>query len=126
MVRNVQMLTKGEEEVMQILWSLEKATVSEIIERMHEPKPKYTTVATFIKILENKGFIGHEPAGRGFRYYPVLAKEEYAGNVMNSVISNYFNGSLSQMVSFFSQTENISVGEMDEILELVSKLKKEE
>ena len=126
MVRNVQMLTKGEEEVMQILWSLEKATVSEIIERMHEPKPKYTTVATFIKILENKGFIDHEPAGRGFRYYPVLAKEEYAGNVMNSVISNYFNGSLSQMVSFFSQTENISVGEMDEILELVSKLKKEE
>ena len=123
MVRNVQMLTKGEEEVMQILWSLEKATVSEIIERMHEPKPKYTTVATFIKILENKGFIGHEPAGRGFRYYPVLAKEEYAGNVMNSVISNYFNGSLSQMVSFFSQNENISISEMDEILNIVKKIR---
>lgn len=120
------MLTKGEEEVMQILWNLGNATVNEIIEQMREPKPKYTTVATFIKILETKGFIDHEVAGRGFRYFPVLAREMYAGNVMNSVIANYFNGSLSQMVSFFSQTENISVSEMDEILELVQKLKQGE
>ena len=117
------MLTKGEEEVMQILWSLGKATVAEIIEQMKEPKPKYTTVATFIKILENKGFIEHEPAGRGFRYYPVLDRRDYAGSVMNNVISTYFNGSLSQMVSFFSQNENISVSEMDEILDIVKKIR---
>ena len=117
------MLTKGEEEVMQILWSLGKATVAEIIGQMKEPKPKYTTVATFIKILENKGFIEHEPAGRGFRYYPVLDRRDYAGSVMNNVISTYFNGSLSQMVSFLSQTENISVSEMDEILEIVKNAK---
>lgn len=117
------MLTKGEEEVMQILWELEKATIGEVIDRMREPKPKYTTIATFFKILENKGFIEREAAGRSFSYTPVLKKEEYAGNVMVDMISNYFNGSLSQMVSFFSQTENITVSEMDEILELVKKLK---
>ena len=117
------MLTKGEEEVMQILWSLGKATVNDIIECMKEPKPKYTTVATFIKILENKGVIGHEQAGRGFVYYPVLTKEEYAGSVMNNVLATYFNGSLSQMVSFFSQNENISISEMDEILNIVKRIR---
>lgn len=125
MVRNAQLLTKGEEEVMQILWRLGEATVNEIIEEMKEPKPKYTTVATFIKILENKGFIDHRAEGRGFRYFPLLEKNDYAGSVMNTVLSNYFNGSLSQMVSFFSQTENISTGEMNEILEIVNKLKQQ-
>lgn len=123
MVRNAQILTKGEEEVMQILWELGKATVGEIIERMKEPKPKYTTVATFIKILENKGVIGHEAAGRGFRYFPLLERSDYAGSVVNNVLANYFNGSLSQMVSFFSQNENISVSEMDEILDIVKKIR---
>lgn len=123
MVRNAQMLTKGEEEVMQILWALGKATVNEIIGMMKEPKPKYTTVATFIKILENKGFIGHEAAGRGFRYYPLLEKSDYAGSVVNNLLSTYFDGSLSQMVSFFSQNENISVSEMDEILDIVKKMR---
>lgn len=125
MVRNAQMLTKGEEEVMQILWRLENATVNEIIAEMSEPKPKYTTVATFIKILENKGFIAHEPAGRGFSYRPLLSKNDYAGNVASSLLCDYFDGSLAQMVSFFSRRENISVREMDEIMELVQKLKNE-
>ncbi|MCH5329556.1 MAG: BlaI/MecI/CopY family transcriptional regulator [Alistipes sp.] len=124
MVRNAQMLTKGEEEVMRILWMLGEATVNEIIARMEEPKPKYTTVATFIKILENKGFVAHRAAGKGFSYYPLLEKSEYAGSVANNLLSNYFNGSLSQMVSFFSQQENISVSEMDEILRIVKDLKK--
>ena len=123
MVRNAQMLTKGEEEVMQIIWTLGKATVNEIIECMKEPKPKYTTVATFIKILENKGFIGHEAAGRGFRYYPLLEKSDYAGSVASNVLATYFDGSLSQMVSFFSQNENISISEMDEILDIVKKIR---
>jgi len=116
-------LTRGEEEVMQILWQIESGFVNDIIARMKEPKPKYTTVATFIKILENKGFVGHEVIGKSHRYFPLVAKLEYAGNVVSSMLSNYFDGSLSQMVSFFSQKENISVSEMDEILEIVEKIK---
>ena len=126
MVRNAQMLTKGEEEVMQILWRLGKATVGEIIGQMKEPKPKYTTVATFIKILENKGAVGHESAGRGFLYFPLLERDDYAGSVVNNVLADYFGGSLSQMVSFFSQKENLSVSEMDEILDIVKKIRNEE
>lgn len=124
MAKKILELTRGEEEVMQILWSIGSGFINDIIARMEEPKPKYTTVATFVKILENKGFVRHEAMGKSHRYFPLVSKEDYAGNKMRSMLSNYFDGSLSQMVSFFSQKENISVEEMDEILEIVEKIKR--
>ena len=66
-MRNQNELTRGEEEIMHILWRLGKGTIGDVIELMEEPKPKYTTVATFFKILENKAFIARETKGRGFR-----------------------------------------------------------
>ena len=124
MAKKILELTRGEEEVMHILWSIGSGVVNDIIARMEEPKPKYTTVATFVKILENRGFVRHEAMGKSHRYFPLVSKEDYAGNKMRSMLSNYFDGSLSQMVSFFSQKENISVKEMDEILEIVEKIKR--
>lgn len=117
-------LTKGEEEVMQVLWELEKGTVNDIIARMPDPKPKYTTVATFIKILENKEFVRHEAVGKGFVYYPAVAKEEYARTVVGNLLASYFDGSMSNMVSFFSRQEKISMRELDEIMEIVEKARK--
>ena len=123
MGRDLQTLTRGEEEVMQVLWQLEQATVAQIIALLPEPKPKYTTVATFIKILEDKGFVSHNVEGRSHSYFPIVAKDEYAAGVAKSLLASYFNGSLSQMVSFFGKKEDISVGEMDEILEIVEQIK---
>lgn len=117
-------LTKGEEEVMQVLWELEKGTVNDIIARMPDPKPKYTTVATFIRILENKEFVRHEAVGKGFVYYPAVAKEEYARTVVGNLLASYFDGSMSNMVSFFSRQEKISMRELDEIMEIVEKARK--
>ena len=117
-------LTRGEEEIMQILWKLGDAVVNEIIAETKEPHPKYTTVATFLKILENKGFVGHTSEGKSHRYHPLVGREEYARGVMSSVLSSYFDGSLAQMVSFFSRHEDISVKEMDEILEIMRNAKK--
>lgn len=117
-------LTRGEEEIMQILWRLGDAVISEIIARTDEPHPKYTTVATFLKILENKGFVRHIPEGKSHRYYPLVGREEYARGVMSTVLSNYFDGSLAEMVSFFSRHEDISVKEMDAILEIMRNARK--
>lgn len=114
-------LTRGEEEIMQILWRLETATVSEIIRQTEEPHPAYTTVATFLKILENKGFVGHKAEGKSHRYHPLVAREEYARGVMSSMLSSYFDGSLARLVSFFSQHEKIDMHEMDEILDVMRK-----
>lgn len=117
-------LTKGEEEIMQLLWQLGKGTVNDIIALMPDPKPKYTTVATFIKILENKEYVRHEQLGKSFVYYPAVEKEEHARSVMKSMLTDYFGGSVSNLVSFFSQHENISTREMDEILEIIDRAKK--
>lgn len=123
-MKKKQGLTKGEEEIMHLLWQLGKGTVSDIIALMPEPKPKYTTVATFIKLLENKEFVRHEPQGKGFVYYPAIEREVYARTVMRSMLATYFNGSLPDLVSFFSRHEDISTSEMDEILDIIDRAKK--
>ena len=112
-------LTRGEEEIMQILWRLGDAVVNDIIARTDEPHPKYTTVATFLKILENKGFVSHTAEGKSHRYFPLIGR-----GVMSPMLSSYFDGSLAQLVSFFSRHENISAREMDEILEIMRNAKK--
>ena len=116
-------LTRGEEEVMQILWQLGSGSVNDIIDQMQAPKPKYTTVATFIKILENKGYVDHETRGKSYEYYPIVPKEEYAHTVMSGVLSSYFDGSLAHMVSFFSRREDLSMQEAEQILDILRETK---
>ena len=87
-------LTKGEEDIMKILWMLGKGTVNDILEHCDEPKPKYTTVATFLKLLEDKGFAGHTSTGKSNMYYPVVEQKEYAGSMLDS----FFGGSLVQIL----------------------------
>lgn len=115
----IQELTRGEEEIMQILWQLGEAVVSDIIPLTREPHPKYTTVATFLKILENKGFATHTPEGKSHRYRPLVSREQYARGVMASMLTAYFDGSLAQLVSFFSRHENIPPRELEEILRIM-------
>ena len=93
-------LTKAEEQVMQQLWDLGETNVKGIIEKLPEPKPAYNTISTIVRILENKGFVDHKKAGKGYVYFPVVLKEEYKKKFMKRVISNYFQGSLKEMVSF--------------------------
>ena len=123
-MRNKEGLTRGEEEIMHILWNLGKANISDVIEQMAPPKPKYTTVATFLKILENKGFVKHEQLGRGYLYTPAIEREEHAKTVATNMLHSYFDGSVSNMVSFFSKHENISVQELDEIFDIIENAKK--
>ncbi|MDE6375120.1 MAG: BlaI/MecI/CopY family transcriptional regulator, partial [Alistipes sp.] len=84
----------------------------------------YTTVATFLKILENKGFLTHTSEGKSHRYYPLVDRESYARGVMSSMLTSYFDGSLAQLVSFFSRHEKISTDEQAEILEIIRNAKK--
>lgn len=99
-------LTRAEEEIMQILWKLKKANVAEIIEEMSEPKA-YSTVSTFIRILETKEFVDHEKQGKGYNYFPVVEKETYSTQSMNLLMNNYFNGSCESMLSFFMKKNDL-------------------
>ncbi len=120
----IEPLTDGEERIMQMLWSLGEGTVNDILAVIPEPKPKYTTVATFIKILENKGYVAHRSEGKSYVFTPLVSREEVAGRQMQSMLRTYFDGSFAQMVTFFSKHENISMKEMDEILSVMQQIRK--
>ncbi len=109
-------LTRAEEQIMQVLWSLGKAYVKDIIERLPEPKPAYNTVSTVVRILEKKGFIGHEAFGKTHLYRPLVAKEDYTQAFLKSFVRNYFDDSYQELVSFFARDRNLSVAELEEIL----------
>ena len=112
----VKELTKAEEQIMQVLWTLDKAFVKEIIDELPEPKPAYNTVSTIVRILQDKGFVDHEAFGKSHRYYPVIDKETYTRKFIRNFIGNYFGNSFSQMVSFFAQEEDVDLKELEEIL----------
>lgn len=114
-------LTKAEEEIMQVLWQLKKANVSGIIDQLSEPKPKYNTVSTIVRILETKGFVDHEQEGKGYIYFPLVKKEEYSNQSLTKLVDNYFQGSFKSMVSFFVKKNDISLKEMEEILKNIEK-----
>ncbi len=115
-----QELTRAELEIMQIIWKKGHALVHDILNGLPEPKPAYNTVSTIVRILENKGFVSHKAYGRTYEYYPVIVKEEYTRNYMNTVLNNFFDGSVSSLVNFFSSNRSITVEEADEILRILN------
>ncbi len=114
-------LTKAEEQVMQLLWKLEKAFVKDIVEKMPDPKPAYNTVSTIIRILEKKGFVGHNAYGKTHEYFPLIKRKDYTRLFMKNFMRNYFSGSFQEMVSFFAREDNMSVSDLDEMLEDVKR-----
>jgi BlaI family penicillinase repressor len=116
-------LTTAEEEIMQYLWALQEANVAQIIEQMPKPKPAYNTVSTIIRILENKAFVNYRKEGRGHIYFPKVSKKAYSKATANKLASNYFKGSYKSMVSFFMQQEDLSVTDLEEILNEINKKK---
>lgn len=118
-------LTKAEEQIMQILWQLEQGFVKDILEKFPEndKKPKYTTVATVMKVLEKKGFVSYKVYGNTYQYYPLVTQENYSNFTVNKVVKNYFDGSLKRLVSFFVKKNEVDMQELDEIMKLIEKNK---
>lgn len=116
-------LTKAEEQIMQVLWQLEKAFVKEVIDELPSPKPAYNTVSTIIRILETKGFVGHEAFGKAHQYLPLVSREEYKRHATEKLLGNYFENSVESMFSFFVKEEKLDLSDVDEILKMINKIK---
>ncbi|MFW5793025.1 MAG: BlaI/MecI/CopY family transcriptional regulator [Bacteroidota bacterium] len=112
-------LTRAEEQFMQVLWELKSASIKDIVAYLHEPRPKYTTVSTIIRILEKKEFVGHTAKGRNFIYHPLVDKKQYARFLMRNLLSKYFQNSIRQMVYFLSHEKNLTSSELEEIRNLI-------
>ncbi len=116
-------LTKAEDQIMQILWTLEKGFVKDIMERLPEPKPAYNTVSTIVRILETKGFVGHKAYGKTHEYFPIIPKEKYTQFYLNNMVKGYFNGSFASLVSFFAKESQLKSNELDELLKQLEEIK---
>lgn len=118
-------LTRAEMQIMNILWDNGKGmTTHEIIAHCPEPQPAYSTIATFMKILTNKKFVGshkRDGGGKAYVYYPLVTRAEYTRKAMTEVKDSFFGGSIHALISFFVKEEDISDSELEEILSLIDK-----
>lgn len=112
-------LTKAEEQIMQILWDIEKGFVNDILDKLPLPKPAYNTVSTIVRILEKKGFVSHKAYGKTHEYYPLISKNEYTKTYFKGFMKNYFENSYQALASFFTKENKLSVQELEEIKQLM-------
>ena len=117
-------LTKAETQVMNILWSLpeQQGFIQDIIDRYPEPKPAYTTILTFMKILTDKGFVKPERVGKANRFSPLVSKDDYTYSFISDVKDTFFGGSFTSLVSFFAKKEQYTDEELAELKELMTKI----
>ena len=116
-------LTNKEEEIMHIIWKLDKAFIKDVLAEIEEDKPHYNTLSTIVRNLEEKGYVGYNAYGKTHQYFPIVTKEAYKKRFMNTAIENYFNNSYKNVVSFFAKEEKISVDDLKEIIALIESKK---
>ena len=114
-------LTNAEEQVMKYLWNLEKAYMKDIGKEFPEPKPATTTIATLLKRMIDKGFVGYNQHGSNREYYPLIKKTDYFSKNFNLLLKDFFNNSASQFASFFTNETHLSLSELEELKRLVEK-----
>ena len=112
-------LSKAEEQLMEIIWTNKELFLKDIIEQYPDPKPANTTVATFLKRLQDKGVVGYKLFGKSRQYYPLIKKEKYFSNTMSGIVENYFNNSALQFASFFTRTGKLTDEELKDLKKLI-------
>jgi len=120
----LQALTKAEEEIMQIIWTLDKCLVRDIIDTLGDPDMPHSTVSSVVRILEKKGFVGHKAYGKTHEYFPIVTKDTYAQHGVKNLMEKYFQGSPKKLVSFLVQSEDINLKELNDLLKTLDTTKK--
>jgi len=110
-------LTKAEEQVMQILWDMNDGLVKDIRESFPDPKPVRNTVSTVLRVLEKKGYVGHKAYGNVHLYHPLISKSDYSKSQLFGLMEGYFDNSFPAMASFFAREKDLSIKELNELLE---------
>ena len=112
-------LSNAEEQLMQILWKLEKAFMKDLIDAYPKPKPASTTIATLLKRMQDKKFVDYVQIGRSREYFPLVKKSDYFGKQVNGMIKNFFNNDATQFASFFTEQTNLTKEELEDLKKLI-------
>jgi predicted transcriptional regulator len=116
-------LTKGEEKIMKILWGIGEGFIKDIIEQYPDPKPPYNSVSTIVRVLVQKEIIGFKAYGNTHQYFPLITREEYSKGQLSRLVKDYYNNSLTEVVSFFSESKKLDEKELDEVMKMLADLK---
>jgi predicted transcriptional regulator len=114
-------LTTAEEQIMKLLWRLERAFIRDLLNEFPDPKPASTTVLTLLKRMIDKGFVSYKLFGNSREYYPLIKKTDYFSDHINGFIKDFFNNSTAQFASFFANETNMNQDELKELRDLVNK-----
>lgn len=117
-------LTEKEEEVMLYFWNHGELRVKDVVDLMPEPKPHVNTISTFVRLLEQKGYLGHNSHGNTYTYYPLRPMEEYRRNTFRNIVRNFFNNNYMTAVSAFVEDEQLNADELRQLLDMVEKRNK--
>ncbi len=121
----MKILTKAEDQIMQILWKIKKGVVKDVIVKLPEPRPAYNTVSTITRILVKKGFVSYKAYGKTHEYFPIIEKDAYREFYLQNFLSKYFGGSFSNLVSFFAKENEMNAGELEKMIkEVETKMEK--
>jgi len=119
---DMQKLTKAEEEIMQLIWDLERCTVSDLLDRLGEPRPPHSSISSIVRILEKKGFVSHKAYGKTHEYFPLIEKGAYGKRTLLDVVRNYFDGSSAQLVTHLLEEEALSEQELNSLRKIIEKM----
>lgn len=108
-------ITKAQEDILKAVWEVENGAVTDILGELPDPKPAYNTVATVIKVLEKKGYLGHKTYGKTNVYHALISRKDYANKVVKDAFTGLFNKSINQMISPFIKNREISIAELEEL-----------
>ena len=106
---------------MEIIWKEEKVFMKEILESYSQPKPASTTIATLLKRMQDKGFVGYNLMGNSRQYYPLVKKKDYFSKHVKGIVKNYFGNSALQFASFFTSVGGLSKSELEELRNIIDK-----
>ena len=114
-------LTHQEEELMLIIWQNEPGFIKDFLEKMEEPRPPYTTIASVVKNLARKAYVTSRRYGNTYEYKALIREEDYKKKFLSNVVKNYFENSYKDLVSYFAAEKKISAEELQEIIRLIEK-----
>ena len=118
-------LTEKEEEIMRLFWAHGELYVRDILELMPEPRPHFNTVSTFVRLLEQKEFVGHRKTGVSYLYYPLVGEEEYSTSELRTVMERYFASSARNLVSALVREEKLTDSDIEDLINLVKSASKQ-
>lgn len=119
----MQKLAKREAQIMQIIWTLEKASIKEIAAQIPEPRPHYNSVSTMVKLLKTKGFVREEKQGKAYQYFALVPKEDYQEEIVDEVVKGYFDNSPIKLVNYFAKEQKLDAEDLERLLKMIKNKK---